>query len=73
MAVIHGQVRGHFILSGLSTITADIDQSDNIHIAWKSGSWVTTNTINTLTQNAGDTMQFMIILTTMFGVHGKTK
>lgn len=56
--------------SGQSTISADIDQSDNIHIIWKSGnfslgyakyngtSWVTTNTINTQTQNAGDTIQF---------------
>ncbi|GAB4209328.1 MAG: hypothetical protein Fur0023_21550 [Bacteroidia bacterium] len=55
---------------GLNTISADIDQSDNIHIIWKSGnfslgyakyngsSWVTTNTINTQTQNAGDTVQF---------------
>jgi hypothetical protein len=55
---------------GLSTITADIDQSDNIYIAWKSGnfslgfskfngtSWSPTYTINTTTQNAGDTVQF---------------
>jgi hypothetical protein len=55
---------------GLSTITADIDQSDNIYIAWKSGnfslgfskfngtSWSPTYTINTTTQNAGDTVSF---------------
>ncbi|MCZ2130301.1 MAG: T9SS type A sorting domain-containing protein [Bacteroidia bacterium] len=57
-------------VSGLSTITADIDQSDNIYIAWKSGdfslgfakyngsSWVNTYTINTQTQTASDTVQF---------------
>lgn len=55
---------------GLSTITADIDQSDNIYIAWKSGdftlgfamyngsSWVNTNTISTQTQTGSDTVQF---------------
>jgi hypothetical protein len=55
---------------GLSTISADIDQSDNIYIAWKSGnfslgfskfngtSWSPTYTINTTTQNAGDTVSF---------------
>lgn len=57
-------------VTGLSTITADIDQSDNIYIAWKSGnfslgfskfngtSWSPVYTINTTTQNAGDTVQF---------------
>ncbi|GAB4344193.1 MAG: hypothetical protein OHK0038_24380 [Flammeovirgaceae bacterium] len=56
--------------NGLSTISADIDQSDNIYIVWKSGnfslgfskfngtSWSPTYTINTQTQNAGDTVQF---------------
>lgn len=56
--------------NGLTTISADIDQSDNIYITWKSGdfslgfakyngvSWVTTNTINTTTQTAADTVQF---------------
>lgn len=56
--------------NGLSTISADIDQSDNIYIIWKSGnfslgfakfngsSWVTTNTINTTTQTTADTIQF---------------
>ncbi len=57
-------------VNGLSTITADIDQNDNIYIAWKSGSfslgfakhngssWVNTYTINTKTQTASDTVQF---------------
>lgn len=57
-------------VNGLSTITADIDQSDNIYIAWKSGdyslgfskfngsSWTPTYTINTITQTASDTVQF---------------
>ncbi|MEJ5302766.1 MAG: T9SS type A sorting domain-containing protein [Bacteroidales bacterium] len=56
--------------NGLSTITADIDQDDNIYIAWKSGdfslgfakyngtSWVNTYTLNTQTQTASDTVQF---------------
>jgi hypothetical protein len=56
--------------NGLSTITADIDQSDNIYIAWKSGNfslgfskfngttWSTTYTINTTTQTSSDTIQF---------------
>lgn len=56
--------------TGLSTITADIDQSDNIYIAWKSGnfslgfskfngtSWTPTYTINTTSQTAADTVQF---------------
>ncbi|GAB4446744.1 MAG: hypothetical protein OHK0036_00020 [Bacteroidia bacterium] len=55
---------------GLSTISADIDQSDNIYIVWKMGnfslgfskfngtSWSPTYTINTTTQNAGDTVGF---------------
>lgn len=57
-------------INGLSTISADIDQNDNIYIVWKSGnfslgfskfngtSWSTTYTINTQTQNAGDTVTF---------------
>lgn len=56
--------------NGLSTISADIDQSDNIYIAWKSGnfslgfskfngsSWSPVYTINTQTQTAGDTVSF---------------
>jgi hypothetical protein len=56
--------------NGLSTISADIDQNDNIYIVWKSGnfslgfskfngtSWSPTYTINTQTQNAGDTVTF---------------
>lgn len=55
---------------GLSTVTADIDQSNNIYITWKSGnfslgfskfngtSWTPTYTINTTTQNAADTVGF---------------
>lgn len=55
---------------GLSSITADIDQSDNIYIAWKSGnfslgfskfngtSWMPPYTINTTTQTAADTVKF---------------
>ncbi|MEW6774497.1 MAG: T9SS type A sorting domain-containing protein [Bacteroidota bacterium] len=57
-------------VNGLSTISADIDQNDNIYIVWKSGnyslgfskyngtSWSPTYTINTQTQNAGDTITF---------------
>lgn len=57
-------------VNGLSTISADIDQNDNIYIVWKSGnfslgfskfngtSWSPTYTINTQTQNAGDTVTF---------------
>lgn len=56
--------------NGLSTISADIDQNDNIYIAWKSGNfslgfskfngsgWSPVYTINTQTQNAGDTITF---------------
>lgn len=56
--------------TGLTTISADIDQSDNIHITWKSGnfslgyakyngsSWVTTDTISTVAQTGADTIQF---------------
>lgn len=58
--------------SGLSTITADIDQSNNIYIAWKSGNFSigfakyngstwTANTINTTTQTAADTVGFIQI------------
>jgi hypothetical protein len=55
---------------GLSTITADIDQSDNVYISWKSGdfsfgfakfdgsAWTTTYTLATQTQTASDTVQF---------------
>lgn len=57
-------------VNGLSTISADIDQSDNIYIIWKSGnfslkfsqfngtSWSPAYTINTQSQNAGDTILF---------------
>lgn len=56
--------------NGQSTISADIDQNDNIYMVWKSGpfslgfskfngtSWTPTYTINTQTQNAGDTVGF---------------
>jgi len=57
-------------IMGLSSITADIDQNDNIYIVWKSGnfsvefskfngtSWTPTYTINTTTQTTADTVGF---------------
>lgn len=57
-------------VNGMSTIAADTDTSENIYILWKSGhfalsvakyngsSWSTPVTINTTTQNVGDTIQF---------------
>ncbi|GIV27555.1 MAG: hypothetical protein KatS3mg027_1369 [Bacteroidia bacterium] len=57
-------------IGGLSTISADIDQNDNIYIVWKSGtfslgfakfngsSWSPTYTINTTTQTSSDTISF---------------
>ncbi|GAB4339628.1 MAG: hypothetical protein OHK0038_18850 [Flammeovirgaceae bacterium] len=58
------------ISNGLSTVTADIDQNDNIYAAWKSGdfslgfskfngtSWSNASTINTQTQTESDTISF---------------
>lgn len=61
--------------NGLSSITADIDQNDNIYAAWKSGdfslgfskfngtSWSTIYTINTQTQTSSDIISFSQITT----------
>lgn len=57
-------------VGGLSSISADIDQNDNIYIVWKSGNfslgfarfngstWSPTYTINTTTQTSSDSISF---------------